>query len=54
MYDDTRVFAALVLESSSELVNAFVDFSQNTVVFKTHARHRKKTSRVCDCAKGRG
>ena len=37
-----RVFAALVLESSSELVNAFVDFSQNTVVSETHARHRKK------------
>ena len=37
-----RVFAALVLESSSELVNACVDFSQNTVVSETHARHRKK------------
>ena len=37
-----RVFATLVLESSSELVNAFVDFSQNTVVSETHARHRKK------------
>ena len=50
-----RVFAALVLESSSELVNAFVDFSQNTVVSETHARHRKKTSGVCDCmCKGEG
>ena len=31
-----------MLESSSELVNAFVDFSQNTVVSETHARHSKK------------
>ena len=48
-----RVFAALVLESSSELVNAFVDFSQNTVVSETHARHRKNKSCVWLC-KGEG